>query len=422
MKKFTLILTFLICITNISYSQNIWQNLNCNISGDVYCIVVSNNGTIITGKSDKIVRSTNNGNTWTQVQNLGYDIISLGKNDTLNILYAGLTTNSSNQYGGVYKSTNDGISWTFCGIGGFKIFDFAIAQNGTVFTASASGNVNIGGVHKSTDNGNSWTVSLSTLYDVYSLWVDKQGNIYSGTKDIGSSGWGQLMKSTDCGSNWTSIGWYSNWSGIKGVITDNFVNIYCAPSGGQVYKSTNGGNNWSQVYTISSYFNKIPIVINSLNHLFIADYNSGVFRSTNLGVNWENYSSGLNIYNIYCLSIDNNDYLYAGCGTQVFKTINSTITLIQIEYPNANNFSLFQNYPNPFNSETAIRFDIPFFSHIRLSLYDITGREIDILVNKDCTPGSYEVRLQASYLTSGIYFYKMETEEFKQIRKLIILK
>ena len=79
-------------------------------------------------------------------------------------------------------------------------------------------------------------------------------------------------------------------------------------------------------------------------------------------------------------------------------------------------FELQQNYPNPFNPSTTIKYSIPFVetrrgvsSHVTLKIYDILGREVTTLVNKEQKSGNYEVQFDASRLTSGIYFYKLNS-------------
>ncbi len=85
-------------------------------------------------------------------------------------------------------------------------------------------------------------------------------------------------------------------------------------------------------------------------------------------------------------------------------------------------FSLSQNYPNPFNPATMINFSIPVNSFVRLSVYDILGREIQQLVNNDLTPGSYSVDFNASALTSGVYFYTLTTNGFTDTKRMLLVK
>ena len=85
-------------------------------------------------------------------------------------------------------------------------------------------------------------------------------------------------------------------------------------------------------------------------------------------------------------------------------------------------FKLSQNYPNPFNPETNISFGIPKESFVKIKIYDITGREIKVLVNELKQAGSYKVIFNGSGFSSGVYFYKLEAGEFLQVRRMVMLK
>ena len=86
------------------------------------------------------------------------------------------------------------------------------------------------------------------------------------------------------------------------------------------------------------------------------------------------------------------------------------------------NFALHQNYPNPFNPVTTIRFDLAHDTNVKLTIYDITGRLVDELVNKNMNAGSYDLRWNAGHLSSGMYLYRIETPEFTATNKLLLLK
>ncbi|MEO8210859.1 MAG: T9SS type A sorting domain-containing protein [bacterium] len=85
-------------------------------------------------------------------------------------------------------------------------------------------------------------------------------------------------------------------------------------------------------------------------------------------------------------------------------------------------YSLLQNYPNPFNPETKIKFDIPNLSNVKLSIYDITGREVATLVNKQLEPGRYDYKFTGSNFASGIYFYKIHAGTFTMVRRMVLIK
>jgi len=85
-------------------------------------------------------------------------------------------------------------------------------------------------------------------------------------------------------------------------------------------------------------------------------------------------------------------------------------------------FNLMQNYPNPFNPITMIRYSIEKVGAVQLKVYDILGREIEILVDSYQQAGIYEVVLDGTYLSSGIYYYKLDSDNRSMIKKLILLK
>jgi hypothetical protein len=85
-------------------------------------------------------------------------------------------------------------------------------------------------------------------------------------------------------------------------------------------------------------------------------------------------------------------------------------------------YSLEQNYPNPFNPTTNIKYSIPDVSDVTMIIYDVLGNEIEIIVNENQQPGSYEVKWDASNISSGIYFYQLKTKDFVDTKKMIVLK
>lgn len=100
--------------------------------------------------------------------------------------------------------------------------------------------------------------------------------------------------------------------------------------------------------------------------------------------------------------------------------------LVGVENPQnvsiPNKFELEQNYPNPFNPSTAIKFSIPKSLFVQLKVYDLAGREVAMLLNKDLNAGSYEFLFDGSNLSSGVYFYKLTAGEFIDTKKMILIK
>ncbi len=90
-------------------------------------------------------------------------------------------------------------------------------------------------------------------------------------------------------------------------------------------------------------------------------------------------------------------------------------------------FSLSQNFPNPFNPGTAIKFSLPKASHVRITVFDMNGRQIDDILNQTREAGTHTVIWDAAdkegrLLSAGVYFYKLVTADFAATRKMILLR
>jgi hypothetical protein len=85
-------------------------------------------------------------------------------------------------------------------------------------------------------------------------------------------------------------------------------------------------------------------------------------------------------------------------------------------------FQLNQNYPNPFNPVTTISFDVGRAGHVKLDVYNVLGQRVASLVDRHMERGTYEAEWEASSFSTGIYFYKLETENFSDTKKMLLLK
>jgi len=117
-------------------------------------------------------------------------------------------------------------------------------------------------------------------------------------------------------------------------------------------------------------------------------------------------------------------FAYAGIGpTGVFYNMETLITGIQqINGEVPSGFSLQQNYPNPFNPVTNIKFSIPKAGIVTLKIYDIAGKEVAQLVNRNLNPGTFNFDFDASSLSSGVYFYRINADGFTDVKKMMLVK
>jgi hypothetical protein len=102
--------------------------------------------------------------------------------------------------------------------------------------------------------------------------------------------------------------------------------------------------------------------------------------------------------------------------------INASITDVNDENTQPKEFGLNQNYPNPFNPVTSIKYSVAFTQHVQLKVYDLIGNEIAVLVNETKAPGTYIIEFSSAKLASGTYFYRLQSGDFVQTKKMIILK
>lgn len=85
-------------------------------------------------------------------------------------------------------------------------------------------------------------------------------------------------------------------------------------------------------------------------------------------------------------------------------------------------FSMSQNYPNPFNPVTTIKYGLPESAYVKVTLFDVLGRKVMVLVNGKQSAGYHDIQLNASRLNSGVYLYTIQAGEFTKTRKMILLK
>jgi hypothetical protein len=85
-------------------------------------------------------------------------------------------------------------------------------------------------------------------------------------------------------------------------------------------------------------------------------------------------------------------------------------------------FNLEQNYPNPFNPITIINYELPITNYVDLSIYNLLGQKIITLVSQKQNAGSHQVEWDASGVTSGVYYYRIEAGEFQDVKKMILLR
>ncbi|MCX6161737.1 MAG: T9SS type A sorting domain-containing protein [Ignavibacteriae bacterium] len=347
--------------------------------------------------------STNNGENWTQTAlnncEVG-DVATLGNN-----IFAGVVYNGK----GFYRSTNNGTSWTLTGLNNLTIQALAILGT-DVFAGTHDS-----GVYRSTNNGTNWIHTSLNNKTVYSLAVSGN-NIFAGTNGYG------VCLSTNNGTDWTQVGLISEQVISLGVSGNN---IFAGTNGFGNYVTTNNGMNWAQISLSSLYVNTFAVTGNNIFAGGGGIPGYGVFLSTNNGTSWTEINQGFPAYpHVRALLIANN-YIFAGIidisvWRRPLSEIINSVNNISTEIPSS--FSLSQNYPNPFNPTTKISFQLSVAGFSSLKIFDLLGKEVATLVNETLKPGTYTAAFDGSQLPSGVYLYRLTTNEYTSAKSMLLIK
>jgi hypothetical protein len=147
------------------------------------------------------------------------------------------------------------------------------------------------------------------------------------------------------------------------------------------------------------------------------------------GSAWSSIGGGTNGNGVLGLEANSNSLFVGGQFTMAGTTLASNIArwglATGIKAINENmpfKYTLSQNYPNPFNPSTLIKFAIPRASSVKISVFDVSGRALETPVNEYIQPGTYQIQWNAENYPSGVYFYKIQTDDFTETKRMILLK
>jgi hypothetical protein len=149
---------------------------------------------------------------------------------------------------------------------------------------------------------------------------------------------------------------------------------------------------------------------------------TGIYLFSDNGDSIKTLNEDLTDLHVHAFAMDSSGYAYVGTMKGVWRRPLSQILSVSQsrEFPIA--FRLEQNYPNPFNPSTTIKYELPNSSHVTLTVYDVLGREVSVLVNERRDAGVYDVKFDGSNLASGVYFYRLQAGDFVQAKKFVILR
>jgi photosystem II stability/assembly factor-like uncharacterized protein len=404
--KISFLTWLLISFTSNSFSQSGWQIQYYNSSeflSDIYFINGFTGWAVQSWFDGKISKTTNKGLNWITITTQQFQF---GNGVTFYDQSTGWICTSS---GNLYRSSDGGYNWTRSNCSNCTtIDDFIDIQFINQFTGWAYGDVNI---FKSTDGGLSYNILNCPYHVDNGFFIDSLNGWIGGM--FGSA------KSTDGGISWFQ---YSQLNSIWGIYFVNLSKGWVCTYHGKIFKTTNSGVNWIEQYSNNGTpLYKVQFV--NENTGWVVGDSGAIIKTTNGGANWYRQSSQpITIYwGIFMISPTEGWV----CGDHfILHTTDGGgpigIQPISNEVPQT--FSLSQNYPNPFNPKSKIKFQIAKLSEVKLVIYDVMGREIQILVNEKLSPGTYEAEWDASNFPSGVYFYKLTAGDFSDTKKMVLLK
>ena len=234
------------------------------------------------------------------------------------------------------------------------------------------------------------------------------------------------MKTTNAGSSWTPLSApYISLENIREITFTDDNTGYGVSDIGRIFYTSNAGANWT---LLTSGTTEALFSINFTSHdtAFVCGYNGTIIRTTDAGVSWSPQVSGItDILTKIWFTSPMVGYITTWY-SKILKTTNGGITFVQkLSNEVPDRFSLQQNYPNPFNPSTTIKFGVPVSvetQNIKLTVYDITGKEIAVLLDEPLSAGSYEVVWNSSGYASGVYFYRLTAGSFSETKKMVLSK
>jgi photosystem II stability/assembly factor-like uncharacterized protein len=275
------------------------------------------------------------------------------------------------------KSTNAGFNWatwsTLPTTNTSGTYNNAAWQQGNQVWFESVG---LSTIHYTSNLGVNWSSQTIPLAELTAICFNSATNGLAG----GSSTSPGLLKTTNSGVNWTTLtNPYptSSTSGIVGASTTYWL----SQQGTGISISTNEGTSWTTAYTAPA---------GNFYHMTKSRAGATIWAVRSNG--------GISRYGQPILGV----------------------TPISSEVPST--YSLNQNYPNPFNPVTKINFALPKSGLVTLKVYDILGKEVATVVNEFKNAGTYNVEFNGSALASGVYLYKIESNGFTDIKKMMLVK
>lgn len=437
MKRFFVL--FLLALT-VSISAHDWKDQASGTTQDLQSVsVVTNNIAWICGNGGTVLLTTDEGVTW---QSKGGGSV-IGTTNLMNIFGIDAqsalvsaspetdpVTHATTAY--VYRTTNAGQSWTkvYTLAGGMINGIFMFDSNRGVLVANP-----IGGrwsVWATTNGGATWDSTGIRLPAGSTTEAGFNNSIYgdaaSKTVWFGTNN-SRMYVSTDYGMTWTA----KPTAGLTDIHSIYFSGSNGLAAGTGLYITANGGSTWKAINTMGSgpitgilvhdnwdsWMTRLGTANAPDNHIYTAQN----FGDSTWKVEYTAPDSKAYLHMTTARNDEGNVWaVRQGGGITVGLHAHGETDVKQISGKAPDNYYLSQNYPNPFNPSTKINYSVAKEGLVTLKVFNVLGQLVTTLVNEVQRTGQYEVSFSAANLTSGIYYYSLEAQGFRQVNKMIYMK
>jgi len=335
----------------------------------------------------------------------------------------------------VYKSTDEGTTWNPDTAGVKQSTSdgaFYVDETGTQHSVTADGSPYVANIAAKPLNG-SWQAdtngfsAFTTAQYGYAFVSDGQGFLYLAGRFNGGNVWRRPIAGGTWMPDTAGLNGKTVHSFTRGRNGDVFAIAYGLTGSAQSPLLHRTGGVWSQINPPLAGASPLAISVDSTNAIFCAFgsgtftfVSNGVYFSTDTGKTWTYAGlSGMTINNLVSYG-DTTYALTQGNGAYLLRHQRAAAVAQKELRPGM--YSLLQNYPNPFNPTTTISFSTPQRARLSLKVFDILGREVATLANGQMEAGMHQVSFDASKLSSGVYFYRLQAGSFVSVKKLVLLK
>jgi uncharacterized delta-60 repeat protein len=374
-----------------------------------------------------------------------------------NIYITGYSTRNSIDYTSIKYNPSGTQQWVayFNGSGNGEDKAYAITVDKdnfiyiTGYSASSNGSIVYATIKYSSAGTQNWVAyyggSAGTTSQAQAIAVDKHSNVYvTGASKLTVSG------SFDYATiKYNSAGtqqWVARYNGrangddiANSLMLDNSNNniLVTGQSKGKGltslcyhyatldYNTDDGVKQWEAIYTTSRLDDiASQVVLDKQGNSYVTGYSFVSGKNSDYAtVKYDNSGAQQWVARYSGLSHGNPSGQFVEGGENVSNSVGSANqqgSLNQIILPEK--FMLYQNYPNPFNPSTTIKFDVSKTSYVKVVVYNTLGEQVATLIDGYRDQGQYEVQFHPSNLTSGVYFFEMKTEKYRDIKKMLFIK